>query len=205
MSDKELSRKEREHLSRRNEILQAALKLFSQKGYHLTSINEIAKEAQFSVGSLYGFFKNKEDLFLTLFNVEIEEIEDYVSGKTSQAHGTKERMNIMFEALFEYFEGHWEAFSLLAVNHTSFELTLKENLGEIIHKRQVQFLKLTTELIQEGIKQDIFRPLRPEEMALALMGLVNGSIFLWIQSGRTYSLKERSRDILDIFYRGVEK
>ena len=205
MSDKELSRKEREHLARRNEILQAALKLFSQKGYHLTSINEIAKEAQFSVGSLYGFFKNKEDLFLTLFNVEIEEIEEYVTGKTGQVRGTKERMNIMFEALFEYFEEHWEAFNLLAANRATFDVTLKENLGEIIHKRQIQFLKLTTELIQEGIKQGIFRPLRPEEMALALMGLVNGSIFFWIQSGRTYSLKERSRDILDIFYRGVEK
>jgi AcrR family transcriptional regulator len=205
MSDKELSRKEREHLARRNEILQAALKLFSQKGYHQTSINEIAKEAQFSVGSLYGFFKNKEDLFLTLFNSEIEEIEDYINGRTGQVQDLKERINTMVQSLFEYFEGHWEAFNILALNRTTLDLSLKDNLGEMIHNRQLQFLKITLEWIRDGIERGVFRPLRAEEMALAFMGLINGSILLWIESGRTYSLKERAHDVLEIFYRGVEK
>jgi TetR/AcrR family transcriptional regulator len=205
MAEKELSRKEREHLARRNEILQAALKLFSQKGFQQTSISEIAKEAQFSIGSLYGFFKNKEDLFLTLFNSEIEEIENYVISRTGQIQDLKERTRVMVQSLFEYFEGHWEAFNILALNRTTLDLSLKDNIGEVIHNRQIQFLQTTLEWIREGIDKGVFRPFRAEEMALCFMGLINGSILMWIESGRTYSLKERSRDILDIFYRGVEK
>jgi TetR/AcrR family transcriptional regulator len=205
MAANELSRKEREHLARRSEILHAALKLFSQKGYQQTSINEIAKEAEFSVGSLYGFFKNKEDLFLSLFNMEIEEIEECVSSKTSQAQGVKDRIRIMIEVLFEYFEGHWEAFNIFALNRTTFDTSLKDSLSEVIFKRHQQFLAILIELMEEGMKQGVFKALHPEEMSLALLGLVNGSIFLWIQSGRGYSLKDRSQDVLEIFFHGVEK
>lgn len=57
MKKDKLSRKEREQLQRRAEILQAALELFSQKGYHNVSMHEIAARAEFAVGTLYKFFK----------------------------------------------------------------------------------------------------------------------------------------------------
>jgi len=57
------SRKEREQLQRRTEILQAALELFLQKGYHNVSMHEIAVRAEFAVGTLYKFFKNKDELY----------------------------------------------------------------------------------------------------------------------------------------------
>ena len=54
-----LPRRERGRLLQRREILDAALKLFSEKGYHNVSIHEIAKEAEFGIGTLYKFFANK--------------------------------------------------------------------------------------------------------------------------------------------------
>jgi AcrR family transcriptional regulator len=63
MKKDKLSRKEREQLQRRTEILQAALELFSQKGYHNVSMQEIAARAEFAVGTIYKFFKNKEELY----------------------------------------------------------------------------------------------------------------------------------------------
>jgi TetR/AcrR family transcriptional regulator len=58
-----LSRKEREKLRHKEEILSAALKLFSNKGYHNVSMQQIAQESEFAVGTLYNFFENKEALF----------------------------------------------------------------------------------------------------------------------------------------------
>jgi len=57
------SRREREKLRQRQEILDVALNLFSKKGYHNISMHEIAKEAEFAIGTLYKFFRNKEDLY----------------------------------------------------------------------------------------------------------------------------------------------
>lgn len=58
-----LTRKEREKLRHKNEILSAALKLFSERGFHNVSMQQIAETSEFAVGTLYNFFENKEALF----------------------------------------------------------------------------------------------------------------------------------------------
>lgn len=58
-----LSRKEREFIQRRESILNTALHLFAEKGFHKVSMSEIARDSEFSVGSLYNFFPNKEALY----------------------------------------------------------------------------------------------------------------------------------------------
>lgn len=61
-----LSRKERERLRREKEILDAAEKIFAHDGYENASMNEIAKKAEFSKRTLYQYFENKSDLYLTI-------------------------------------------------------------------------------------------------------------------------------------------
>ena len=61
-----LPRRERENLRQRGEILETALMLFSEKGYHKVSMQQIAKQAEFGVGTIYKFFANKQDLYRLL-------------------------------------------------------------------------------------------------------------------------------------------
>ncbi|RJR38591.1 MAG: TetR/AcrR family transcriptional regulator, partial [Deltaproteobacteria bacterium] len=68
MEDRKLPRREREKLRQRQEMLAAALDLFSQKGYHKVSMQEIAEKAEFAIGTLYKFFQSKEDLYKALFS-----------------------------------------------------------------------------------------------------------------------------------------
>nr|HDN01233.1 TetR/AcrR family transcriptional regulator [Deltaproteobacteria bacterium] len=66
MQKVKLSRREREKLRQRRQMLAAALELFSEKGFHNVTMHEIAKRAEFAIGTLYKFFKNKEDLYKSL-------------------------------------------------------------------------------------------------------------------------------------------
>jgi len=202
---RELSRKEREHVTRRQEILEAALKLFAEKGYHQTSMSEIAKAAEFSIGTLYGFFKNKEELFYMLFNEEIEGITRQVQDRLAPLQNPSAKLEAMLESLFDYFEKRHEAFDIFSANHKTFDSSLKDNLGAMINEKHILFLRILSEMIQQGIEAGVFRPLRPEEMALTFMGLVNGSILLWLESGRKYSIRERVPELMEIFRHGVEK
>ena len=63
---KALPRKHRQKQYHRKQILNTALDLFSKYGYHKISMHKIAKEAEFSVGTLYNFFSDKEDLYRAL-------------------------------------------------------------------------------------------------------------------------------------------
>ncbi|MCI5131850.1 MAG: TetR/AcrR family transcriptional regulator, partial [Candidatus Electrothrix sp. EH2] len=60
------SRREREKQRQRKDMLEAAEQLFAEKGYHNASMQEIAEQAEFAVGTLYKFFKNKEDMYRAL-------------------------------------------------------------------------------------------------------------------------------------------
>ncbi|MEN6472395.1 MAG: helix-turn-helix domain-containing protein, partial [Syntrophaceae bacterium] len=66
MEEIKLPRREREKERQRQEMLEAALGLFSDKGYHNVTMHEIAEKAEFAIGTLYKFFRNKEDLYRTL-------------------------------------------------------------------------------------------------------------------------------------------
>lgn len=64
----QLPRKERERLRHKQEILDKALKLFSERGFHNVSMQQIAESAEFAVGTLYNFFESKESLFKELIS-----------------------------------------------------------------------------------------------------------------------------------------
>jgi DNA-binding transcriptional regulator YbjK len=66
MKGNKLSRKEREFFWRRQEILESALELFSEKGFHNITMHDIAKKSEFAVGTIYKFFSNKEELYKAL-------------------------------------------------------------------------------------------------------------------------------------------
>ncbi len=68
MSEEQLSRKERERLQHKQEILDTSLQLFSKQGFHNVSMQQIAEASEFSVGTLYNFFNSKEALFEELIN-----------------------------------------------------------------------------------------------------------------------------------------
>ena len=74
MNEEKLSRRERERLARRNDILAAARKVFAAKGYDRATLDEIAGEAEFAKGTLYGYFDNKLDLFISLIKEEFDEV-----------------------------------------------------------------------------------------------------------------------------------
>jgi TetR/AcrR family transcriptional regulator len=68
MSEEQLPRKERERLQHKKQILDTALRLFSEQGFHNVSMQQIADASEFSVGTLYNFFNSKEALFEELIN-----------------------------------------------------------------------------------------------------------------------------------------
>ena len=105
METRKFSRREREKLRQRQEVLDVALRLFSEKGYHSVSMHEIAKEAEFAIGTLYKFFRNKEDLYKALimqlsdrFHGALTEV---IEGDGQMKRGGDPSKALSIHALFE--------------------------------------------------------------------------------------------------------
>src|SRR5580698_8846673 len=81
---------ETEKEGRRTDILAAAKKVFARKGYHATTIADIAKAARLSYGSIYWYFDSKDALFHALMEAQGQALRDHVTEAlvTTPAHGS---------------------------------------------------------------------------------------------------------------------
>ena len=107
-----VGRKEREYLAHRREILRAAEKVFAAKGFFHTTMSKVAEAAEFGTGTLYKYFKSKEDLYFTLIEVKGEEINRLVTEELARIAPAKERIGNVVRIQFEFIERNRDFFRI---------------------------------------------------------------------------------------------
>jgi AcrR family transcriptional regulator len=200
-----LHRKVRERLTHRKEILSAAEKLFAAKGFFPTTMSEIAQEAQFGTGTLYKYFKSKEDLYFTLIEEKTEEINQLVKSELSKKIPVLERIERGLHLQFEFVEKNRDFFRIYISERNRFEWTFKDDLGKGIHEKMVAYIDLLAQVMRQGIKEGAFKSRDPIDLAHALVGIVNSFIFEWLIASHRYPLISKIDTVLDIFLRGAQQ
>ena len=200
-----VGRREREYFIHRQEILQAAEKVFAVKGFFQTTMNEIAQAAEFGTGTLYKFFRSKEDLYFTLIDEKVEGINQLVDAELSKKRPALERIREAVKLQLEFIEGNRDFFRIYTSERGRFEWTLKDEVGKGIHDKMVTYIRLLARVMKQGVKEGMFKPLDPFDLAHALVGIVNSFVFEWLISRQTYSLISKGETIMEIFLRGAEK
>ena len=203
MQDKKLSRRERLKASYYREILNAAIELFTVNGYHNVTMNQIAEKAEFSIGTLYNFFKNKEDLYHSLV---LEKCKEY-AGIQSRI---LDKDTAVLEKVREYIANEIQFF----LDNTSFiRIVLAETRGESFNLRSKlrkdarQIMNDLDEklasVMEEGVRKKVFRKLDPVHLALTLQGICQAFLFHCMDYPEQYPDGLQTDVILDLFTRGA--
>jgi len=166
MDKTKLPRKEREKLLHREEILEAALSLFSSKGFHNVSMQDIANESEFGVGTLYHFFESKEQLFLELMKAGIEKIGQFLIPVLDSNQQEQEKLSEFIRVHVDMIEGNVE-FIKLYISQYGMNTSVNPMLKDISNLKTTVAAKLES-LIKAGIQKQIFRRVHPEIVALSL-------------------------------------
>ncbi len=205
METEKISRKEREYLVHRGEILSAAEKVFAAKGFFPTTMSEIAETAEFGTGTLYKYFKSKEDLYFTLIDEKTDEINRLVKSELLQKTSAIERIKKVLGLQLEFIERNRDFFRIYTSEGSRFEWTVKDELGKGIHEKMVTYIHILAEVMNQGIEGGEFRALNPMELAHALVGIVNSYIFEWLISPQSYPLISKLDTVLEIFLGGAQQ
>lgn len=151
-------RKKREKLKRRESIIDAAEKVFFSKGFEATTMDDIAEQSELSKGTLYLYFKSKEDLHLAVAMRSIKILNRLTEGLASQAQNAIDKLNTLghtFISFAKQYPGHLQ--SILHVESIDFrQLSLsKTELKHVIFKESP--VKMVMELVQQGVSEGIIR------------------------------------------------
>ena len=205
METERVGRKEREYLVHREEILSAAEKVFAAKGFFLTTMSDIAREAEFGTGTLYKYFRSKEELYFTLIDEKVEEINRLVKAELSQRTSAVERIKKALGLQFEFFERNRDFFRIYISERNRFEWTVKDELGKGLHEKMVTYINVLAEVMRQGIDREEFRLMNPMDLAHALVGIVNSFVFEWMISREPYPLISKVDTVLEIFLGGAQQ
>jgi AcrR family transcriptional regulator len=192
-ADQRSQRKQREYEARREEILLAAERKFSQNGFFKTSMAEIAEAAQFAMGTVYRFFKSKEDIYISLVEAKVEELLRLMEEATQSRLSAREKVRAVIQVKLSFADQNRAFFRIYVSEWSGFEWTVKSAFGERVWKRYLAQIDLVAKLIKEGIKTGEFRKLNPKDTSLAFHGMLNSTIYLWIlQAGPKESLVDKA-------------
>lgn len=200
---KKLSRKEREYLLRRQSILDAALKLFSARGYSGASMQQIAGASEFSIGTIYNFFETKEALYLTIIEEKFLEARQRIESELSEDGGCAEKIKQAVGALLAFMEENRDFFNIFLGLRTAPAPAVHNGIHEKVLQYYQEYLSFFQRLMEEGIREGIFRDFSSTELALSLIGNINAAIHEWLIGPGEDSLMARTDSILDLFFHGA--
>jgi AcrR family transcriptional regulator len=204
MEQKKLSRKEREYRRHRQEILQAALKLFSEKGFHNVSMNEIAQKAEFSVGTMYKFFENKEDLYKALVLEQADKFHNALSRAIEEPVNEIEKIRNYVKAKGEVFSANISVIRLYFAETRGASFSVRAGLDSEIRDRYGHFLETLASVFASGMEKKRFKKIAdPYYLAVAIDSLTNAFLFLWLEAPDQHPYPEDPDTILDILFKGL--
>lgn len=204
-------RKERERERRRQQIIVAAKRVFSANGFNKTTMEDIAKEAELSPGTLYLYFRNKDELFaslsLRMLQFLIIRLES-ITGETDLT--VAEKLAVVKQALYDVYD--FDPIVLINMFHLQSSETLRSLSPELlanIKDMSRKSLRAMADVFEEGMQQGIFKEGHPMALTDIFWALFSG-IILWEESKRIIDddkdyLKSTLELAFEIFERGIRK
>ncbi len=175
MDDAILPRREREKNKHKEEILEAALRLFSEKGFHNVSMQQIAEKSEFGVGTIYNFFESKEALFEELMKNGSERITHEFSEILDGPGSEKERLSAFIRQLPKIQEQNGELIKLYISEFDVKKFKISKLRDENKSHEAVN-MKLA-QLIEQGISKGLFRSVDPIITAKSIGSIIERLIF----------------------------
>jgi AcrR family transcriptional regulator len=175
----ELTRKERERQAHRRAMLDAAERVFVRKGYYQATVEEIAQEAEFSVGTLYNFFKNKEDLYgQVVEKIAREFLADFEAHVLTRAD-PEEAVGALIELRLTHFEEHRGFFRVFFETSPGSRLDPARALPESCVGLYDHYVEQVAELFRRAVDAGRFAPFDPFYLTLCLEGIINAFVAYW--------------------------
>ena len=165
---------------KRQRILDAAVRVFGQRGYHDAKIAEIASEARVAEGTVYLYFRNKEDLFSTVFDEKMDQL--LARGREIAAGGdtASERLTRLVDLHLTFLAADRDLASL-------FQIELRRSarmLQRVIRSKLVDYFRLLGGVLKDGIEAGEFRAqLSPRLAVRVLFGAADEIVSEWLFSG----------------------
>ncbi len=187
--------------SAKERILEAALEVFSQKGFHPATTDEIAERAGVGKGTLYRYFETKEKLFAELVRLRTEELEREAGSIIDSHDDVLTMISKYIRMYFEFFDRNQRLYRLIVQE----QLDLGEHSPDEYFRRVMRAIPKLKRKVYEGTQQGILKDVDFQTVFYGTMGFAHGVIQKWLARDCSYSLVDELPGVLEVLFYGFVK
>jgi AcrR family transcriptional regulator len=182
----------------REKILEAAAQIFSQKGYHATSMNDIAKAVNLQKASLYHHVNSKQEILLSLLDEALDLVIQEISEVIAIPISADKKLRLAMCTYLKTLAEQRDLSAILLFEHRS----LSSDLHSRHLPRRDRFEHLWRNLLQSGIDEGAFNIHNVRLTTWALLGVMNW-VVTWYRSEGELSISEISEQYTDFILSGI--
>ena len=179
-----------ERAANEQSIKKAALKLFSEKGFYSTSTRELTEAAGVSKGTLYWYWKSKEEVAFSLVSDMLGDFLELIERARDEKGPVIERMERMVAAVAELYYKETDYLRLLWKFRADRHYIFSPDYTEKVTSYYVRIRKGLESLVEQGMKSGEFRKVDSKQMAFIILGVTEGLEVEWLENEAEFSLRE---------------
>jgi len=186
---------------KRERILRGAIRVFARNGFYKTRVSEIAEAAGVADGTIYLYFKNKDDVLISIFEDRLDALIRVLKREIAKCQTVEEKVEKIIHLQLDLLETERDLAEVITVNLRQSSRLLKEYAAPKFEA----YLQVIAHVISEGQTSGVFRnDVHPVGAARALWGSLDGTLMTWaLGDAKPSTLRKASTNIASIFLRGL--
>lgn len=185
---------------RKSELLSAARTVFSEKGFHAATIDDIARVAGVAKGTVYLYFKSKNEIYLGALRDGIELLNQEMRNEASVPGTAADRLRRLLTAKIAFFDKHCDFFQIVQSEFGRVEKTMKECRD--LYFEQARIIE---KVLQDGIKEGALQHINTKKAAFAVTDLTRGIAIQRLLGWSRTRLSDEVEFIFSIVWKGISK
>jgi len=181
-------------------ILEAAVRVFARQGFHQSTVAQVAREAGVADGTIYNYFRNKDDILIQFFAVRAAQVFARFRSTVGQGENALDKLRLLLRAHLEEFQRDPD----MAVVYETETHQRRRLAEEQIRSMAKTYQDILAEIIEQGQEEGLFRRnLYTGLVKRLVLGAVQETISSWLRSGRPYDLVSMADPLVDLLLYGI--
>jgi AcrR family transcriptional regulator len=186
---------------RTGEILQAAYRVFAERGFEQATMDDIAREAGVAKGTLYLYYPSKQDIYSAALHRSVVELAAKTAEAMAGAAGVEEKIKAFIATKLHYFEEHRDFFRIY---DSEFGRVCRHGQkAKEFEELYLEQVKAIDHVLQQAVRRKAIRPVRTEAVAFALFDVTRGVLIQRMRGANRGSIEDDVAFAFDLTWKGI--
>lgn len=186
---------------KRQRIMEAAIEVFADQGFYNSTVADVAKKAFVADGTIYLYFKNKDDLLISIFEQSMDMFIQTARHRLATARNPKDKLRTFVALHLELVQNYQDLAQVIQIELRQSSKFMKEYANE----KFFGYLSIVEEILKEGQKVGLFKSsVNPIILKRAIFGAVDEMALEWVlMKKKRYTVEEAACQLCEMFIDGV--